>query len=63
VSAKRSSRLGEDGSVGDREREEPSTPIWEASAVTKQRKTEGTVGGGEDGSVGDREQEVSNTGI
>jgi hypothetical protein len=34
VSAKRPSRLGEEDSVGDREREETSTPIREASAVT-----------------------------
>jgi hypothetical protein len=48
VSAKRPSRLGEDDSVGDREQEEPSTPIQEASAVTDQRKTEETAGGGEE---------------
>jgi hypothetical protein len=48
VNAEGPSRLGEDDSVGDREREEPSTPIWEASAVTDQRKTEGTAGGGEE---------------
>jgi hypothetical protein len=46
VNAKGSSRLGEDDSVGDREREEPSTPIREALAVTDQRKTEETAGGG-----------------
>jgi hypothetical protein len=38
----------EDDSVGDREREEPSRPIREASAITEQRKTEGTAGGGEE---------------
>jgi hypothetical protein len=48
MSAKRLSRLDEDDSVGDREREEPSTPIREASAVTDKRKTEGTAGGGEE---------------
>jgi hypothetical protein len=34
--------------VGDREWEQPSTPIRGASAVTKQRKSDGTVGGGEE---------------
>jgi hypothetical protein len=48
VSKERPSRLGEDDSVGDREREEPSKPIREASAVTEQRKSEGTAGGGEE---------------
>jgi hypothetical protein len=48
VSAKRPSRLGEDDSAGDRERDDPSTPIQEASAGTDQRKTEGTEGGGEE---------------
>jgi hypothetical protein len=48
VSAKRPSRLGKDDSVRDREREKPSTPIGEASAVTDQRKSEGTAGGGEE---------------
>jgi hypothetical protein len=47
VSAEGPSRLGEDDSVGDREWEEPSTAIREASAVTK-RKCDGTVGGGEE---------------
>jgi hypothetical protein len=42
------SRLGKDDSVGDREREEPSTPIREALAVTERRKSDGTVGGGEE---------------
>ena len=37
-----------DDSVGDREREEPSTPIREASAVADRRKTEETMGGGEE---------------
>ena len=38
---------GED-SVGDREREEPSTPIHETSAVADRWKTEETTGGGEE---------------
>jgi hypothetical protein len=45
VSEKAPSRLSDDDSVGDREREEPSTPIREASAVADRRKTEGTAGG------------------
>ena len=49
VSARRrpSGRKGYD-SVGDREREEPSTPILETSAVADQRKTEEMMGGGEE---------------
>ena len=49
MSARRrpSGRKGYD-SVGDREREEPSTPILETSAVADQRKTEETAGGGEE---------------
>ena len=35
-------------SVGDREREEPSTPILETLAVAYRCKTEETVGGGEE---------------
>ena len=38
--------------VGDREREEPSTPILEASAVADQRKTEEMMGGGEESGTG-----------
>ena len=34
--------------VGDQEREEPSTPILETSAVANQRKIEETVGGSEE---------------
>jgi hypothetical protein len=48
VSAKRPSTLGEDDSVEDREREAPSTPIREASAVADRRKSEGTAGGDEE---------------
>ena len=33
-------------SVGDREREEPSPPTLETSAVAEQHKPEGMVGGG-----------------
>jgi hypothetical protein len=39
---------GKDDSVADREQEEPSTPIREASAVVDQRKSEETAGGGEE---------------
>ena len=34
--------------MGDREREEPSTPILKTSAVADRRKTEETVGDGEE---------------
>jgi hypothetical protein len=43
--------------VGDREREEPSTPIREASAVADQRKSEETAGGGEE-FKGDTESDI-----
>jgi hypothetical protein len=42
------SRLGEYDSVGDREREKPSTLILEASATTDQRKTEEMAGDDEE---------------
>ena len=48
-------------SVGDREREEPSTPIREASAVTDRRETEETEGGGKE--LEARADEVTNTGV
>jgi hypothetical protein len=43
----------------DRQQEEPSTPIRKASAVTKQRKSDGTVGGGEESEA----DEESGTGV
>jgi hypothetical protein len=39
---------GEDDSVVDREREEPSTPIREASAIADQRKSKEMAGSGEE---------------
>ena len=38
----------EHDSLGDREREEPFTPILETLAVADRRKTEETVGGDEE---------------
>ena len=61
---RRPSRRKDDDSVGDREQEEPSTPILETSAVADQRKTEETAGGGEeletDAEVGSRVDEARN---
>ena len=47
VRAKRPSETEEHDSVGDREQEEPSTPILKTPAVEEQHKPEGMVGGGE----------------
>ena len=47
----RPSRHDDYGSVEDREREEPSTPILKTLAVVDQRKTEETVGSGEESEV------------
>ena len=48
MSTRRPSGLDEYDSVGDREREEPSTPIRETLAVADRRKTKETAGGGEE---------------
>ena len=45
---RRPSRRKDYDSVGDQEREEPSTPIRETSTVADQRKTEETMGGDEE---------------
>ena len=56
---RRPSGRKDDDSVRDREREEPSTPILETSAIADQRKTEETVGGGEEMET---DEEVGSTG-
>ena len=61
VSTRRPSRLDEYDSVGDREWEEPSTPIRETSAVADRRKTEETAGDGEESEV--EVDEATNTGF
>ena len=45
---RRPSRRDDYGSVEDREREEPSTPIRKTSAVADRRKTKETAGGGKE---------------
>ena len=54
------SEHGEYDSVGDRERQEPSTPICETSAAADRWKTEETTGAREELEVG--AEKVTNTG-